>query len=316
MRAGNVSQRCYGGSMIATAMYDVCVVGHVTRDVVRLPSGSVTMPGGTAFYAGIAYARLGLSTAIVTKTAHEDASLLLSGLVELGCSIASKASAASTNFENIVSNDLASRAQRVLSVAEGFVERDLHGIRARLIHLGPLTSREMSADFVSAAKEHGDRVLLDAQGIVRVLDGNEVRFTDCSDKEQILSKVDILKADAEEARILTGERDVERGGQQLSRLGPKEVLVTLGAEGALLFVDGTATHVAPFHVTKAVDPTGAGDTFSAAYGACRLRDVPPKSAARFASAVASLSVECSGPLAATRADVEQRLARGESCSRL
>ena len=53
-------------------MFDVCVIGHVTRDVITIKGKTKKVaPGGTAYYTGIACRSLGLRTSVVTKVATD-----------------------------------------------------------------------------------------------------------------------------------------------------------------------------------------------------------------------------------------------------
>jgi len=84
----------------------------------------------------------------------------------------------------------------------------------------------------------------------------------------------LLLPNADEAWMLSGERDPERAGRALaSRFG--EVVVTLGAEGAL-WTDGRASLRAEAVVVEdAVDSTGAGDAFAAGLLTARLEGAAP-----------------------------------------
>jgi hypothetical protein len=57
-------------------LFDICVVGLVTRDIVRIGGKEKKMPGGTAYYASMAMKSLGLNVAIITKVKKEDEALL------------------------------------------------------------------------------------------------------------------------------------------------------------------------------------------------------------------------------------------------
>jgi adenosine kinase len=65
-----------------------------------------------------------------------------------------------------------------------------------------------------------------------------------------------------EARMLCERMGL--GLEALSRVGLKGVIVTLGAEGCELWVDGQRTHVPGLQASAIVDPTGCGDAFRAA----------------------------------------------------
>jgi sugar/nucleoside kinase (ribokinase family) len=87
----------------------------------------------------------------------------------------------------------------------------------------------------------------------------------------------LLLPNADESRMLSGERDPERAGKTLaSRFS--EVVVTMGADGAL-WTDGRATVRADaIAVEDAVDSTGAGDAFAAGLLAARLGGADPAAA--------------------------------------
>lgn len=92
---------------------------------------------------------------------------------------------------------------------------------------------------------------------------------------------------------------------------PNRIVVTLGEKGAQ-FYDGEKLVVVEGFPTKAVDTTGAGDTFNGALGAAIAENMPFEEAVRFANAAASLSVEKFGAQGGmpTRDAVLERMAGG------
>jgi 2-dehydro-3-deoxygluconokinase len=93
--------------------------------------------------------------------------------------------------------------------------------------------------------------------------------------------VAILKVSEEEARVLVGSTEPEA----LAELGVPEILLTLGARGCVVIVRGHAEHVPARPAGDGADPTGAGDSFAAAYLAARADGHAPASAARRATAL-------------------------------
>jgi sugar/nucleoside kinase (ribokinase family) len=277
----------------------VCVVGHVTRDRLRRGARVRLSPGGVACYASAAYAALGLEPLVVTKAARADRAILRA-LARNGARIRCAKSRVTTRFENAQSTDLAEREQRVLGVAAPFTPADLADVRARFMHLGPLLPQDMSLAFLRAAALSAERVVLDVQGFTRRLAGKAVLSSGWRYKRQGLALVAVLKADAREAYHLTGESDPGLAARTLAKLGPEEVLVTLGAQGALVLVRGRLHHVPASRPRRLVDTTGAGDTFLAGYVAARLADEVPKEAARFAASLAAEKIERFGALSSTR----------------
>ena len=80
-------------------------------------------------------------------------------------------------------------------------------------------------------------------------------------KDLPLAKLDTLIVNQGEAEALCGAADIEQMTQQMAVLAPQtRVVVTLGADGAMLLVNGEVTHINSPSV-DVVDTTGAGDTF-------------------------------------------------------
>jgi sugar/nucleoside kinase (ribokinase family) len=79
---------------------------------------------------------------------------------------------------------------------------------------------------------------------------------------RVLPHTDVFHCNADEAGALAGGRDPVQAAAAIRRLGAANVLVTLGGQGAVAAVAGSVLRLPAFKV-KVVDPTGAGDAFSA-----------------------------------------------------
>ena len=288
-------------------MHDVWVIGHVTVDRLATPAGWLECAGGTATYFSLALARLGGDVAVLTRMAREDAERLLAGERELGIEVVCSDSPKTTEFENrYLDDDRDRRVQRVGAVALPFVPADLGDLRAHLFHLGPLTHDDISPEFLEAVAKRG-RVSLDVQGLVRRIVRGGVELADWPEKERGLAGVSIVKADEDEARVLTGESDPLRSARRIASWGPEEVLVTLAGRGSVVWHGGELHHVEAVATERPVDPTGCGDTFMAGYVFARLGGRDVVSAARFGSAAAALKLRHVGPFDGSPASVEALL---------
>jgi ribokinase len=131
--------------------------------------------------------------------------------------------------------------------------------------------------------------------------------------EEFFELCDLCVPNETEAELLTGREvkdfgDAEGAAVELRRRGVRSVVVTLGERGALLVDDEGISHV-PAVPVRAVDPTGAGDAFTAALAVFWAEGIGLREAARRASAVAALTVTRSGTQAAfpTQAEVQDWL---------
>lgn len=294
--------------MIAARSFDVCVVGHVTRDLIRDATGMIRgRTGGAAYYGAAALARLGLRTRLITRLAAGDDDLLAE-LRELGVAIERKPSVATTVFEAAEMTGSGHRNYRAVSVADPFEPEDFAGVEARAILMDPLTRHENFAQVMAAAARAAPIVALDAQGFVRKFLTPGVTETALHAAVEGFRELSIVKADAAEARAITGEAQPEAAARSLARFGPREVIVTSGGAGSLVFADGAVAQIPVFPDARIADPTGAGDSYLAGYLAARLEDKAPRDAALFGAAVASLKLARVGAFAGTRRDVKKLLA--------
>jgi sugar/nucleoside kinase (ribokinase family) len=151
--------------------------------------------------------------------------------------------------------------------------------RVEWLHVAPL----LRSDFDAAALERlgaGRRLLLDAQGLVRVPEVGPLRL-DANYDPDVLRHVSILKVSEEEAHVLVGDASHEA----LAELPVPEIVLTLGSAGSVVIVRGVAEAVPARPVEGGADPTGAGDAFAAAYLSARADGHAPSSAARRATAL-------------------------------
>jgi ribokinase len=101
--------------------------------------------------------------------------------------------------------------------------------------------------------------------------------------------VHLLTPNEHEAALLTGESDLKKAAHKLLKLGCQNVVITLGARGALLVTADGSRHFSAPRV-KAVDTVGAGDCFTAWLGVGLAEGLPLEASIRRALQAATLSV--------------------------
>jgi 2-dehydro-3-deoxygluconokinase len=108
-----------------------------------------------------------------------------------------------------------------------------------------------------------------------------------------ISMVDVALPNLEEGRMLTGYEDPRAITEELLALGVPLVVLKMGGAGAIVATPESYVPVESVPV-RAVDPTGAGDTFDAAFAVSMVEGRDPVEGARFAAAAASEVVRSLG----------------------
>lgn len=80
--------------------------------------------------------------------------------------------------------------------------------------------------------------------------------------QDLLKEVDGLLLNDEEARMLSGEKNLIAAGKRILDLGPKVVIVKKGEHGSFLFSTYQFFALPAYPLDRVVDPTGAGDSFA------------------------------------------------------
>lgn len=81
----------------------------------------------------------------------------------------------------------------------------------------------------------------------------------------LLKNVDFFVINDEEARLLSGERNVVRAARAILDMGPKTLLIKRGEYGVLSFSANSIFAVPAYPLEVVFDPTGAGDSFAGGF---------------------------------------------------
>jgi 1D-myo-inositol 3-kinase len=252
---------------------DFVAVGHVTLD----HFGDVVRPGGAALYAAIAAQRLGLSAAILTSHGPDFPLEAVPSQIE----VVGLEAPVTTAFEH--REVKGTRVLRALGAARPLTIEALPADwrPAPLVLLAPVLHEvdpALAAAFPDAA------VGAELQGWLRATgDEGVIGGAAWASPEATLAR---LQA------IFVSRHDVSGQEAQVTAWVQRVPLavVTAGAAGAILYVNGDRYEVRPRR-TREVDPTGAGDVFAATFLIDYDRHGDPWEAAEAATCAAALSVE-------------------------
>jgi sugar/nucleoside kinase (ribokinase family) len=253
------------------------IVGLVALDRV---DGGIPRLGGAPVYAARALRLLGHPAVMATKVADEDRPRLS----VLGVPVVAHPATQTIGFR--IENDGHTRHMEIDPLGDPFTPADVKGWLSRAladadwVHAGPLTREDFPAETLAAlARAHV--ISFDGQGLVRRPQVGEL-VLDADYDPDVLEHVDVLKLAHDELEAL----GLELEESALASLGVREVVVTLGPTGAVVYADGVAEHV-PTIPLEGIDPTGAGDSWTTSYLAYRRRRHSPISAARLANGAVS-----------------------------
>lgn len=115
---------------------------------------------------------------------------------------------------------------------------------------------------------------------------------------RIVAVTDLFLPSGDELTLLTTAKDRESAISELLSSGIRAVVLKNGAEGATYHDAEGNVSVSGFPVEE-IDPTGAGDTFGAAFTALWLRGTAGKEALTIAAAAGALAVTKRGPMEGT-----------------
>lgn len=282
---------------------EICCIGHITLDKVITPRFTAHMPGGTAYYFAKALKNFEHSGFRLVTSLGDTERGVVDELRAEGIDVELIPSRKSVYFENKYGEDMNDRQQRVLAKADPFTVENLNSINAKIFHLGTLLADDFSLEVIKDLSARGI-VSVDVQGYLRKVEGENVVAVDYELKREAMPYIDILKCNEKEMEVLTGVSDPHEAALILADWGCKEVLLTLGDKGSLIYAGGEFYEIPAVPATEIVDTTGCGDTYMAGYLYMRCRGASYTEAGTFAAAMCTIKLEGKGPFSATPHDVE------------
>jgi len=285
----------------------VVVVGSLNMDLVaraqRLPRAGETLPGESFFTVpggkganqAVAVARLGGSVAMIGNVGDDDygrqlhRALYVEGI---DCQGVSTCPGVSSGVALITVDAASQNCIVIIPGGNGLltpqsVQRFDALLQAAEVVICQL---EVPADTVAwtltRAHELGKQVILNPAPATGPLPADW------------FARIDYLTPNESEAEALTGvavtdQDSARRAGERLLQLGAGKVIITLGAQGALLITAQGHQHY-PAPVVQPLDTTAAGDTFIGGFAAGLVRGLEEGEAIAFGQRAAALSVTRAG----------------------
>jgi len=241
-------------------MSKLLIVGTVAFDSIETPFGKVDkILGGSAMYIGISSSVFDIDNSIVSVVGKDFPKKYLSLLKEKKINISGIEiiSGGKTFFwEGVYHDDMNHRDTittelNVLADFKPIVPENYK--KAEIVLLGNLHPA-IQLSVLEQMSSKPKLVILDTMNYWMDNTLNELI--------KVISKVDLLCINDQEAEQLTGETDLKLAAEKISKLGPKFLIIKKGEFGSVLFSKDNYYNC-PIYPTKEVkDPTGAGDTFA------------------------------------------------------
>ena len=162
--------------------------------------------------------------------------------------------------------------------------------QTRILHLSAITqaisgsSCETAFAAIHQARKHGVKVSYDTNLRLKLWSLDSARDV----INRTVPLCEVLLPSLEDVTSLTGLLDPEAITDYYLELGAKLVVLKQGSLGVRVS-DGKDNRHISGHTVKAIDATGAGDTFDGAFLSEWLRSDDPFAAAEYANAAAALS---------------------------
>ena len=241
-------------------MNKLLIVGTVAFDSIKTPFGKVDkILGGSGMYIGISSSVFNIDNSVVSVVGGDFPKEYLSILKEKKINISGVEiiSDGKTFFwEGVYHNDMNHRDTittelNVLADFSPIVPENYKNSEIVLLgNLHPAIQLSVLEQMSSKPK----LVILDTM--------NYWMDNTLDELIKVISRVDLLCINDQEAEQLTGETDLKLAAKKISKLGPKFLIIKKGEFGSVLFSDDDYYSCPVYPTKKVKDPTGAGDTFA------------------------------------------------------
>ena len=275
-------------------MSKLVIVGTVAFDAIQTPFGKTDkILGGAATFIGLAASQFDIDGAIVSVVGGDFPKEYIDMLEDKGLDISSlevvengKTFFWSGKYHNDMNTrDTLATELNVLADFKPIVPESYKD--AKVVMLGNLHPL-VQLGVIEQMNAKPDLVILDTM--------NFWMDSALDDLMKVISKVDVITINDEEARQLTGEYSLVVAAKKIMTMGPEFVVIKKGEHGALLFFEDEMFYAPALPLKEVFDPTGAGDTFAGGFAGYLAKTGDYsfenlKKAVIYGSALASFSVE-------------------------
>lgn len=289
----------------------VAILGPIVKDHITVDTTTETQIGGIPYYAGNVFSRLGADITAFVTYAKEDDSLFRNSFsnvsiehipvpltLEFSRTYSSREPDICQSIEIAYSPNVIAVTDELLTKLDSF----------EYILLSPLFHDNIPAELFEKLKNKLHK---------KIVHGNFGMFTYAVDNEfiqqhpenllNVAQYIDYLFLDENEIMFVVQKETVEDAVSILQDKGISVIVVTSGSKGSRIFTKDEVFQIPAYSPKVVADPTGAGDTYMAAFvRSLELFDDYEKNG-KFAAMTATVSLEKRGAFDGSLEGVYQRL---------
>ncbi|NLV73441.1 MAG: ribokinase [Chloroflexi bacterium] len=302
-------------------MHKVTVFGSFVVDLMArtpyLPAPGETVkgslfrqgPGGKGFNQGIAAHKAGADVNMVTKIGRDSMAMIATDAMDavgMPKDHLCRSDTDATGIALIMVDENTSQNKIVIvpGACATINDADITEatdciVESKYLLLQLEVNQDANEKVARIAKQHGVKVIV-----------NTAPYQDIMSDEFLngcwLVTPNEVEAEAMTGIVIDGIESADRAAEVIRSKGVSQVLITLGGRGVYVNMDGVS-EIVPAYRVRAIDTTGAGDAFNGGLLCALAENKSLPEAARFANAVAAISVTRLGttPAMPARSEVDE-----------
>ncbi|WP_375325801.1 PfkB family carbohydrate kinase [Flagellimonas sp. GZD32] len=244
-------------------MGNLLIVGTMAFDAIETPFGKTgRILGGAGTFIGLAASQFNVKSAIVSVVGDDFPQSYMDILLKKNIDLSGVevVKGGKTFFwEGKYHNDLNSRdtlATELNTLADFNPVVPADFTNAEIVMLGNLHPN-IQLSVINQMETRPKLIILDTMNFWMDHAWDELM--------NVISKIDVLTINDEEARQLTKEYSLVKAAAKIQKMGPRYVVIKKGEHGALLFHRENIFFAPALPLEEVFDPTGAGDTFAGGF---------------------------------------------------
>ncbi|MBA7602665.1 ATP-dependent 6-phosphofructokinase [subsurface metagenome] len=299
---------------------ELVIISHIVNETIKFSDRTVEgVLGSPTAYASVVAGRLGMRTGVVTKIGTDLPPNFLKAFEEANVDTRGiKVEGRNTTHSLLIYDELENKIILYPKKAPPLLFEDIpqEYLGAKIVYICPM-DHDVPLKTIKALYKQGISLAADIGGY-----GGAHSTKHPSEKEkktrktikEVIKHFHIVKASSEDSRHLFGAKEdmEEEMAELIVNLGADISIVTLGEKGSLVS-SKKGTFTMPAFPSEVKDCTGAGDVYMAGFLVEYLRTKDVWKSALFASATASIVIEGTGGVVASRmpttSEVEKRISK-------